>query len=345
MPWAGDVDRCPFKDMDWVHQLPKSTYLALYLRLPTFDLPLNKSMYVVSFHLEPVDCDWLDRQAVRLAAPIFVLHDGSYYDWPHASNIIPFTYIFWHRQLDQMIKWFGPIKNIQSNKKYLASAYCSRITQSKLLIFTALAEYVGMDRTILTLHNWLEEKNVHYREPCGNPTLDQLSEIFFSKYFGQIIQHDDYSQSLNYQAYTADYTTPAYQDCVLHFTNESYHYSLMNDHIRPGPFFTEKTLKCLAAGQAFVPVGQFDTYGALTRLGFKFDFGFDTSWDADPGNLSRLQSIVGLIKNLAGMTCEDLVLAVSDSCQYNLDHLASGDFAKICNNVNDQSIQNVLSVV
>jgi len=244
-----------------------------------------------------------------------------------------------------MIKWFGPITKIPRDKKYLASAYCSRITQSKLLIFTALAEYVGLDRSMLTLHTWLEEKNVHDRQPCGVQTLDQLSEIFFSKYFGRIIQHDDYTQNKNCQAYTADYTGPAYQDCAIHFTNESYHYSLMGEHIRPGPFFTEKTLKCLAAGQTFVPVGQFDTYGTLERVGFKFDFGFDRSWDADPGNLSRLQSLVRLIENLADMTSQDMISSGIQSCQHNLDHVLSGNFSKTCNNINDQSIQKVLSIL
>lgn len=345
MPWTGTPDRCYFEHVSWMKQLPNSAFLALWLRWPTFDLPPDRSVYVVSFHLEPVDTDWLDRQAARIPAPIIVLHDGQYYDWPHADNIIPMTYIYWHQQLDTMIQWFGAIKEIKRSKTHLASAYCSRITQSKLLTFTALAEYVGMDRCMLTLSDWLEEKNVHYRQPCGNKTLDDLSDIFWDKYFGKIFQQDDYTQEKNHQSFTSNFHTPVYQDCALHFTNESYHYSFMGEHTKPGPFFTEKTLKCLAAGQPFIPVGQFDTYGSLERLGFRFDYGFDTSWDADPGNLSRLESIIGLIKTLKNKTIQDIVLDSADSCQHNLDHVLSGNFAKICQDRNDQSIQKVLSIV
>ena len=345
MPWTGTPDQCQFDVVDWMRHLPISTYLALWLRWPTLDLPSNQNAYVVSFHLEAVDCDWLDRQAARISAPIVVLYDGQYYDWPHADNIIPVTYCYWHKQIEKMLQWFGPVKEIKRSKPHKASAFCSRITQSKLLVFAALAEYVGIDNCLLVLSTWLEEKNVHYRQPCGNQTLDDLSDIFWTKYFGLTLQQDDYTQEKNHQSFTANFHTPAYQDCALHFTNESYHYSFMDGHIRPGPFLTEKTLKCLAAGQTFVPVGQFDTYGALARLGFRFDYGFDTSWDNDPGNLTRLESIINLIKQLQHLTPNDIISYTIESTQHNLDHINSRKFFHICEEINQRSIQKIFSLL
>jgi hypothetical protein len=328
-----------------MRELSDRVYLDLWDAWPQHDLPLGHDAYLVSFHLEAVDVTWLDRQCSRIQAPIVVLHDGNAYDWPHAENLQILTYYYWHHQISKMLGWFGPAPLVSQTHEYVASAVCSRITQSKLLSFTALAEYVGTDRCLLVLSDWLEEKNVHHRTPTGNTVLDELSEIFYRKYLGKIFKFDDYSQSLNYQRHTADFHSDIYRKSLLHFTNESYHYSLMGDYTRPGPFLTEKTLKCLAAGQAFVPVGQFDTYGTLSRLGFKFDYGFDMTWDQDPGNLTRLESVTRLIRNLADVSILDLARQVQHSNQHNLDHVNSGDFARICDSLNQTTVQCVLGTM
>lgn len=345
MPWQGVPSQCPHNEIAWVKELPDTIYLNSWLRWPTHNLPIGYDAYIVSFHLEAVDTDWIDRQSQLIDAPIIVLHDGSYYDWPHASNVHPLCYYYYHNQVEKIHTWYGQSSQVNTNPRYLASAYCSRITQSKLIVFTALSEFVNQHQTRLTLSDWLESKNVHNFEPTGNMVLDQLSEIFWKKYFGTVIQHDDYDQSLNYQSLTSNYLVPEYIDTALHFTNESYHYSLMGTHVRPGPFITEKTLKCLIAGQAFVPVGQFDTYSHLTKLGFQFDYGFDTAWDQDPGNLTRLESLVNLIRDLSEYTPSDIVRATVDSTRHNLDHVNSGDFAKVCQKSNEITIQKVIDML
>lgn len=345
LPWIGYPSQCRIDSMEWVKNLPDSTYLSLFLRWPTQDLPLDHKSYIVGFHLEAVDTAWVDRQASRITNPIVVLHDGSYYDWPHAPNVIPVTYMTWHTQIAKMLDWYRSIQCTIQPKKFKASTFCNRITQSKLLIFTALAEYVGIDDCVLTLSDWLEEKNVHHKQPTGRDSLDNMMQIFFEKYFGKTIRHDNFDNSKNFQRHTSDWSHPAYQSTALHFAGESFHYSLMGDHIYPGPLICEKTFKPILAAQPFVPVGQFDIYGSLSRLGFRFDYGFDTSWDDDPGNLSRLESIVGLIKGLKNISIQDIVSSSKDSCQHNLDHVLSGDFAKVCQNINDRSIQKVLSIV
>jgi hypothetical protein len=345
MPWAGAPSQCPHEEVEWVKQLPDTVYLDLWLRWPTHDLPLGYNAYVLSFHLEAVDTDWIDRQCQRIDAPIVVLHDGSYYDWPHANNVHPKCYYYYHNQVEKIHNWYGKTFEINLNPQYMVSAYCSRITQSKLIVFTALAEYLDQTQTRLTLSDWLEPKNVHHYESTGNHTLDHLTEIFWGKYFGKIIQHDDYDQSLNYQSLTSNYLIPEYRNTALHFTNESYHYSLTNTHIRPGPFITEKTLKCLVAGQPFVPVGQFDTYGHLSKLGFQFDYGFNISWDQDPGNLTRLESIIKLIKELSNWSILDIVNDTKESSQQNLEHVNSGNFAKTCQTNNNSTIDFVINLL
>jgi hypothetical protein len=344
LPWSGLPSQCDSADVDWVKSLKDTTWLSLWQRWPETNLPLGYSSYVVSFHLEAVDVDWLDRQCSRISAPIVVLFDGSYYDWPHSENLHPLCYFYWHRQCEKILKWHG-IQRTIADKKYLASAVCNRITQSKMIIFTALAEYLGHEHSRLILSSWLEEKNVHYRQTSGNAELDRLCDIFWSRYYGQNIRQDEFGKHDNFQAHTSDHRQPWLSECVLHFTNESYHYSLMGDRIRPGPFITEKTLKCLVGGHAFIPVGQFETLTWLTNLGFKFDYGLDLSWDDDPGNLSRLEKICDLIKNISTMSVNDLERSVRTSTQHNLDHVNSAAFYQNCEKHNQTTIDRVLSML
>lgn len=344
-PWQGFPDQSTFKHMEWLKELDSSVYLALWQRWPTYDLPVGHDAYLVSFHLEAVDVDWLDRQCTRIQAPIVVLFDGSYYDYPHADNLYPVPYFYWHHQIELMHQWFGKDFSPMA-KTHKASAFCSRITQSKLLIFTGLAEYMGTDQCLLSLSNWLEEQNVHCKMPTGNTTLDAVSDIFWSKYWGKIFKIDDYNTlEQNFQNFTSNFYTDAYQRAAIHFTNESYHYSLMNGRIRPGPFLTEKTWKPLAAGQPFIPVGQFETYRTLEKLGFQFDYGFDTTWDLDPGNLTRLESIIGLIKDLSAWSIDEIDYATKESTTHNLEHINSGNFAKTCEKHNRDSINQVLDLL
>ena len=348
--WQGWPHEVTFDQILWMKDLPPRCHLSLWLRWPGLqgvELPDNADFYLVSFHLEAVDHDWIEKQAERIKKPIILLFDGSYYDWPFPKNVYTFTYIYWHYQLKKISEWFPKLVYNQE-KKYLASAFCSRITQSKLMIFTALAEYLGTDRCLLSLSDRLEIKNVHNKQYTGNNTLDSISDIFWEKYWGKTFSIDYYNETLNFQKFTSNPWTPAYQNTALHFTNESYHYSLMSDpatgksHVRPGPFLTEKTLKCLMGGTAFVPVGQFDTYGSLEKLGFEFNYGFDTAWDQDPGNLTRLESIIHLIKNLRKLTIQDLYKMTKDSSQHNQELAMSDKLFQTCENLNHNTIEAIL---
>jgi hypothetical protein len=96
--------------------------------------------------------------------------------------------------------------------------------------------------------------------------------------------------------------------------------------IRPGPHLDEKIFKCLVAGTPFIPVGQFRTYANLAKLGLEFNYGLDLTWDEDPGNLSRLEGIVKMIRSLADYTKEDLVAMTKESTNHNTDMIWSGEF-------------------
>jgi hypothetical protein len=242
-----------------------------------------------------------------------------------------------------MIAWFGLQE--KAKPRYKFSAVCNRITQSKLWIATKLLE-TAQDSSLVVLNSWLEEKNVHNWQPTGNDTLDNLTQIFRDTYLGKEIKIDDFDNSKqNKHRITGTPWQPLYQDCAIHFTNESFHYSGMvendQEYVWPGPFVSEKTLKCLLGATAFVPVGQFETYKTFKDLGFNFECEFDTTWDLDPGNLTRCQSIINLIDWFNHCDINTLTALTKDCNQSNQEHIISGQFFSRCNERNQESIEKI----
>ena len=342
LPWEGSQDDIPsFSGYEWIKKLPnKRIYFALFQRWPAQDLPRGYDYYIVSFHLEAVDIAWLTKQQVT--GPIIVLADGQSYNFK-IPGVYFLTFFYWHYQLKQMQEWFG-VKE-KTNPKYKFSAVCNRISQSKVWITTKLLDF-ARESSLIVLNSWLEEKNVHNWQPTGNATLDNITQIFRDGYLGKEIKIDDFdNDKQNQQRITGTPWQPLYQDCAIHFTNESFHYSGMvengQEYVWPGPFITEKTLKCLLGDTAFVPVGQFETYKTLKDLGFNFEYGFDTTWDLDPGNLTRCQSIINLIDWLNQYDVDALVALTKDCNQFNQDHIISGKFFQKCQLKNNESIEQI----
>lgn len=346
LPVAGTQDTIPsFPGYEWIKKLPnKKIYFALFQCWPTQNLPPGYDYYIVSFHLEAVDIAWLEKQQVT--GPIFVLADGHSYNFK-ISNVHFLTFFYWHYQLKQMQAWFGIKEKITSRYKF--SAVCNRVTQSKVWITTKLLE-TAKESSLIVLNSWLKEKNVHGWQTTGNAKLDQLTQTFRDCYQGLEIKIDDFDNATqNQQNITGNPWQPLYQDCAIHFTNESFHYSGMvqgeKTYIWPGPFITEKTLKCLLGGTAFVPVGQFETYRTLETLGMQFDYEFDTTWDLDSGNLSRAASIVDLIDNLNQYSVEQLVIKTQESTRHNQNHIVSGKFFDQCQQQNNKAIDQIFRFI
>jgi hypothetical protein len=347
-PCQGTKDNIPqFPGYEWIRKLPnKKIYFALFQGWNKQNLPQGYDNYIVSFHLEAVDIDWLKQQQVT--GTIVVLFDGQAYDLKIPGvYFVPFYY--WHYQLDTMIEWFGVQEKVKVKPKYKFSAVCNRITQSKLWITTKLLE-TTRDSSLVVLNSWLKEKNVHNWQSTGNDTLDNLTQIFRDSYLGKEIKIDDFdNDKQNEQRITGTPWQLLYQDCAIHFTNESFHYSGMvendQEYIWPGPFVTEKTLKCLLGATAFIPVGQFETYKTLRDLGFTFEYKFDTTWDNDPGNLTRFSSIIELIDYLNQFDADTLIKFTESSSKHNQNYIVSNRFFDRCQEKNSQSIERINTLI
>ena len=345
-PICGTKDNIPtVSGYQWIHKLKnKKIYFALFQRWPNDNLPCGFDFYIVSFHLEVIDINWVKRQQQLLSSvKIIVLADGNSYNYS-IPNVQFFPFYYWHYQLDQMQQWWGVQPPKKKNWKF--SAVCNRISQSKIWSTTKLLE-TARESSLVVLNSWIEEKNVHNWEPTGREVLDNLTNIFRNKYLGQTIKIDDFENTNdNWQSITSNPWQPMYDQTAIHFTNESFHYSGMSEnkkeYVWPGPFITEKTLKCLLAGTAFIPVGQFETYATLGKLGLEFNYGFDTTWDCDSGNLSRAHSIIDLIDCLNQFDINQLVTMTKESNNYNQNYIITGQFKRNCQKQNDETVEKII---
>ena len=340
-------DKLAWAELDWLHDLPGNNFFGLWLRGFDPDLPKGYDNYILSYHMERPHWEWIREQAKNIDGRIIIINDGLPYDnFDQLPNIDFYTFYSWHFQLQQIHELFPKIPKKQ--QKYKVSAINNRVTQSKLIIFTAIMELIE-DNSLVKLSDWIEPKNVNWYQETGYPILDELTETFRQKYEGNTILLDNFLfKNSTKPRYNSDPFSVAFTDAALHFSLESYHYSYMVDdygkYTRTGPNLTEKTLKCLLGETAFIPVSQFDVYNQLQQLGFMFDYGpLDLSFDRDPGNLSRLVKIVELCKTINIYSIEELLHYTEESSKHNREHIISEDFGNLCKQANQHTANKIIT--
>lgn len=220
--------------------------------------------------------------------------------------------------------------NFQKHIRYKASALVNRVSQSKAIVFAALMRYLDQDQRVVSLHNALwNPRNVHAWQPSGHAVCDDLTQEFAHTWANQRIKlpQDD--------GVEGSYNNTAYSQTAVNFTQESYHYSQAHFNnqnvVKPGPFVTEKTWKCLVSGTAFISVGMHNVYQWLQSLGCRFDYGaLDLGFDQDPGDLTRLAKIVELIQRLDQHSAQDLYDMTRTSTLHNQQWVQSAEFWDVC---------------
>jgi len=343
LPWHGSIKEFPyFDDYPWLKQYSNRNYfIAGSVAWDNIgDLPIGYDSYIFIHHIELCDIHWLKSQQKKINAPFYILMSGSFYD-VRINNITFIPYTHWHKDLEKMVKWWG-INDTSSTKKYKFSAVCNRVTQSKVWITTKLLQSAQSESLIIHSSKFTEDKNIHSWEHCGNTVLDELTDLYLEKYINLEL-NDGFDKNKNYQRYNSNPWQPLYTDSAMHFTNGSHHYSFMMDdyipYTYPGPHIDEKTFKCLVAGTPFIPTAQFEIYKSLSRFGLAFEYDFDTSWDNDPGNLSRFESIVKLIDDLNEYSAQELYDKTKDIAIYNQHYILDGKFYKNCEAHNEECVE------
>jgi len=347
--WSGSIRDFPyFNEYPWLERYKtKNYYVGASAAWDFFqDLPIGFDAYIFIHHVELCDPKWLKQQQKRVNTPFYVLLSGNDYNIniPN-TTFIPYTH--WHYDLQKIVDWWG-IQKTPDHKKYKFSAVNNRITQAKVWITTKLLISSRNESLIINNPNWIESKNIHNWEHCGNPILDELTDIFLQEFIDLELK-DEFDKDKNFQRYNSNPWQPLYTDTSIHFTNGSHHYSFMMDdyfpYTFPGPHIDEKTFKCLVAGTAFIPVAQFEIYKSLENFGLQFDYGFNTEWDNDPGNLSRFENIIKLIDLLNDYSKEELYSKTKDISIYNQQYIFDGKFYKNCELHNEECIEQLHQLI
>jgi len=326
----------------WLKMLAnrKDIYCHFYANWQSIPLPDGYDYYLVVYKHENVDLDWIKRQHVK--GKIVVVFPGNAYD-VDIPNVEFVGYAHLHKDLGKMIDMFG-IHPSNPHKNYKFSIVCNRVTQSKIWVTTKLLES-ETDSLIILNTKWIEGKNVHNWNPTGVSLLDNLTRTFKEKYVHLNLTDDFDKSSDNHFNKNANPWQPLYTDTALHIVGGSFHYSYMGDYTYPGPDIDEKTLKCLLAGVPFLPAMQFDVYNYLSEFGLRFDYGFDTSFDADSGNLTRFVKLCKLIDKLSKWSIEEIISATADATEHNKQHIISGKFAEQCDQYNEIQTEKILKAL
>jgi hypothetical protein len=312
-----------------------------WINCQELQLPPGYAGYVIK--TEAPNVEWVQQQAQHIDAPIFyccLYKDYGTFDHSHNIHFVPI--IDWHYQLAAMSQVFGT--QVDKHIQHKVSALCHRGTQSKIIVLAALAQHIGLENCLVSLHH-VNDKDVHGWQKTNDPVVDQHTQYFLENFQGTSILIDQFQPQDRTQVF--NYHHAAYLDSAININNESFHYSYMivgqQERINPGPFITDKTLKCLLGETAFINNAQYDTYATLTSLGFEFNYGLDLAYDQDPGNISRMSGMLNVIKELSNYTADELYAQTRHSCLHNKDHVVSGDFYKIAESVNHRAVESILN--
>jgi hypothetical protein len=305
------------------------------------NLPNGYEFYLIK--TEGPNIEWIERQAELVDGKLLVMclpNDYGLYN--HHEKIIFLPCVEWHYQLDAMLAKFG--SDVSKNIKKKISVLTNRITHSKAISTAAVLDSLSGNDIFYSLNDWMELKNIHYGNDSSSVLINQYKNLFLENFQTWKYQPDqDLANNDRYVIY--DYHHPAYQECAINVTNESWNYSLRDNKLLLGPFITEKTLKCLLGETAFIVNGQFDTYNTLQQFGFKFDYDLDLSHDAAQGDLSRLEGLILLIQSLKAYTTDELFFKTRESCLHNKEWIVSGDFYKTAEDFNLSSFEKLLTIV
>lgn len=307
------------------------------------DLPSGYPYYLIK--TEGPNVEWIERQASLVDGLIFVCclpNDYNYFK--SYSNIRFLPCVEWHYQLDAMMQKFGIEVNKSIDRK--VSILTNRVTYSKAVALSAVLENIDHNDVYYSLTRWVENKNVHNWQDTSNATVNYYKNLFLEnlKDHQQIIDYEFHRKRSDLNI-LYDYHHPAYQNAAINITNESWNYSLRVDIAIPGPFITEKTLKCLLGETAFLANGQFDTYQTLQQFGFEFDYGLDLSFDTIVGDVDRLEKLTATIKSLNAVEALELYDQTRKSCLHNKNWIVSREFYRTAEDFNTKSLEKIMNLI
>ena len=335
----------------------KNTFFALNLNLTVPKKILNHphKKIVISYHSEHIHykelydiaVDNKDRKFLIISdfsSAIIEDNEVNSHFWP--DNVTMIKWLSWGVQIENAKNIFGIAKEPRIPTKKMSSL-AHRHEFHKAAITAFILKKFNREEIIVSWHKWLLGDKIYYLED-DYEIHDEIKKYLFDPEFKKIekITIDNFNESVNFEIQNTDWRHPAFLDCAVNVTNESTFQSIGNLHndemvFIPGPFITEKTIKPLLSGTAFIHVGQPFLLDELKKLGINTNFGFPDDYDNEPFEDERILKIYKTIEIVMNTSLEKLYDDSYKAIVNNLNCIESGDFYNNCKNRNKQNINKI----
>lgn len=310
---------------------------------------------VISYHIEHIHYQLLYDIVVNNKDKHFLLisdfdsfdikdDEAEFNFWP--NNVTPIQWLSWGEQISKAKKISGIAELPKFPTKKLSSL-ANRHEYHKAAITAYILNNFLMEDTIISWHKWNAREEIYYL--ADDYSIDKkIKQQLSSKKFleTESIEFDIFDNSLNTPNINIHWDNAAYLDCAVNITNESTFSSIgviSTDRsvAIPGPFITEKTIKPLLSGTAFLHVGQPFLLRKLNELGIDTNFGFPSDYDNEPFEDDRILKIYKSIEFIMNSTIDELYQNSYDAIVNNLDCIKNGVFYNNCKKHNNKHVDKI----
>jgi hypothetical protein len=328
----------------WLPELKSKigkTYLLSNLHWPSDDLitvvPNGYDTYILTFQFEYPDFEWIKKFCSRfIDSQVLLIYPYSTCRY-QIPNLRIIDYQGWPMVIDWYQKEFGwpDIDFNQKTKKI--SALTNRVNQGRMYICAYLHQHWNQENYVLSYHGMEgKQQDWYLLDYTGNQRIDNIIDYIKSSFMHLRIIPD--SRVNLSPVDNLNYAWSAYSECLVNCTNESVNCSNVSDSILPGPYLTEKTIKCLLSKTAVLPVGQYQTYQYLENLGLQFEYPWDKTFDNECRDMVRFVKIFDALDYLDSLEVEEIKQSIKQSCEHNREYILSGDFLKTVTVKNESNI-------
>ena len=337
----------------------RNTFFALNLNETNHKKILNHDYkkIVISYHIEHIHYQPLydifnnnkDRQFLLLSnfSSFYLPNDIAEHDfWP--DNVTALQWISWGEQLKTAEKISGIAEKPRVPTKKLSS-FTNRHEYHKAAVTAFIFKKFKKDETLVSWHGWQATEKVYYLEEYYNID-NEIKKYIFDPDFKNIkkLKVDNFSLLDNQPDQNIKWKHEAYLNCAVNVTNESTFQSIGKLNTGkivtiPGPYITEKTIKPLLAGTAFLSVGQPFLLEKFNEMGLCTDFGFSSDYDKEPYEDERILKIYNTLKEIHNTPTQEIYENSYAAINHNLKHIKSGRFLENCKKYNAKNINTIIN--
>jgi hypothetical protein len=335
---------------DWILELRRGkTFFLLNVNWQgnSQKIPDDYDRYVFSFHVEPWDHQWIkdfceshsDQEVVVISE--YPLND-QYYALPNLQVLV---YHCWAWLIPKVLEYDRNHYKISSTRSRHLSSLTNKPSFFKSLTTGYIYGHQLKNRAIMSWNinkrqdicSSMKYLDISYDYPSE---IKELIEFYHENLKHLSIPLDDFDDT-RFSNYFSE--IPAFTQCLVNVSNETYQTTVQTDHVMTGPFLTEKTWKPLLAGCALIPQGMPNTYSYLEKFGFIFDYPWDKEFDQQIPDFTRYLGVLQTIDLVLKSDFYSLAYSVEHSNRYNFEHIRSKDFIDRVKSINQTSLENFLS--